>query len=90
MKGWLKQYILNQQFIPGVAGIFLNPFFIARSGLGKAMAHFVPQLSGRLLDVGCGTKPYRVLFNVTDYVGLDSDRESTRRRGAKASAPRRG
>lgn len=81
MKRWLKQYILNQQFFPGVAGIFLNPFFIARSGLSKAMAHFATQLSGKLLDVGCGTKPYRKLFNVTGYVGLDIDSESTQKRG---------
>ena len=81
MKSRLKQYILNQQFFPGFAGVFLNPFFIARLGLGKAMADFSPQLSGRLLDVGCGTKPYRLLFKVTDYVGLDIDTKSTRDRG---------
>lgn len=81
MKRGLKQYILKQQFFPSVAGIFLNPFFIARSGLSNAMAHFAPQLTGKLLDVGCGTKPYRKLFNVTGYVGLDIDSESTQKRG---------
>ena len=30
------------------------------------------QLKGRLLDVGCGNKPYRIfLKNVESYVGLD-------------------
>jgi SAM-dependent methyltransferase len=40
------------------------------------------QMRGRsLLDVGCGTKPYRNLFDVTKYVGLDVDSELTRSRG---------
>jgi SAM-dependent methyltransferase len=33
-----------------------------------------------LLDVGCGTKPYRSLFTVQEYLGLDIDSEVTRRR----------
>lgn len=82
MKSWLKQYVSKQQFSPSMGGIFINPFYLARSGLGKAMTDFAPQLSGRLLDVGCGTKPYRKLFGVTDYVGLDIDSEPTRKRGA--------
>lgn len=32
----------------------------------------LPYLSGRVLDVGCGEKPYRALFfQATDYVGID-------------------
>lgn len=27
--------------------------------------------SGRLLDVGCGTKPYRQLFGATEHIGTD-------------------
>lgn len=81
MKSWLKQYVRKQQFFPGVGGVFINPFYLARAGLGKAMADFAPQLSGRLLDVGCGTKPYEKLFSVTNYIGLDIDSETTRKRG---------
>jgi SAM-dependent methyltransferase len=81
MVNWLRQYVRRQQFVPGVAGVFINPFFIARSGLGKAIADIAPQLSGKLLDVGCGTKPYRKFFSVTEYVGLDMDGELTRKRG---------
>lgn len=76
-----KKYYRRQQFFPGIVGIFLNPFYFARAGLGDAMTELAPSLSGRLLDVGCGTKPYRSLFKVVDYVGLDIDSESTRKRG---------
>jgi SAM-dependent methyltransferase len=28
-------------------------------------------MSGKMLDFGCGTKPYRMLFKVIDYIGID-------------------
>jgi len=81
MISYLKTIYRRQMFFPGGLGLFINPFYFARSGLSKAMIDLAPSLSGRLLDVGCGTKPYRSLFNVADYVGLDIDSESTRKRG---------
>lgn len=39
-------------------------------------------LSGRLLDVGCGSKPYKSLFAVDAYIGLDIDSETARKREA--------
>lgn len=71
----------HQMFFPGLLGIFVNPFYFARSGLRDAMAEFAPMLSGRLLDVGCGTKPYRSLFTVDAYIGLDIDSEGPLKRG---------
>lgn len=69
---------LREQFFPGWLGIFVNPFYYARKGLVQALTRSANQLSGRLLDVGCGTKPYRELFATGDYVGLDIDSERTR------------
>jgi SAM-dependent methyltransferase len=68
-------------FFPGVAGVFMNPFYFARAGLCSAMKDFAPELSGALLDVGCGSKPYRTLFSVETYTGLDLDSEHTRQLG---------
>jgi SAM-dependent methyltransferase len=45
------------------------------------MAAAAPELHGRLLDVGCGRKPYRQLFQVDEYVGLEIDSVETRARG---------
>ena len=42
---------------------------------------FAPALSGRLLDVGCGSKPYKTLFHVDDYIGLELDSDESRKRG---------
>ena len=30
-------------------------------------------MKGRLLDVGCGSKPYKQLFDVEEYIGIDVD-----------------
>jgi len=76
-----KAVYRQQGFFPGLLGIFVNPFYFARAGLRDAMVEFAPKLSGDLLDVGCGTKPYRLLFTVDSYVGLDIDNEFTRNTG---------
>lgn len=77
----LKLIYLRQSFYPGWLGIFINPFYFARVGLCGAMIDFAPSLSGSLLDIGCGDKPYLSLFNVEAYVGLDIDSENSRKRG---------
>lgn len=79
MKAALLAWYRARQFDPGFLGLFVNPFFLARRRLRASMRSLAGNLSGRLLDVGCGTKPYRALFEVTEYVGLDIDSETTRR-----------
>ena len=71
----------RQMYYPGLLGLFINPFFIARRGLADAVRRNAPTLQGRLLDIGCGNQPYRELFGAVDYCGLDIDTEEARRRG---------
>lgn len=77
----LKRLYRRQAFFPGWMGVFVNPFYFARAGLAAAMTECSPALSGRLLDIGCGGKPYRELFNVDAYIGLEIDSEAARKRG---------
>jgi SAM-dependent methyltransferase len=79
MNGGLRARWREEQFDPGWLGLLVNPFYLARRSLRRAVAEFAPRLAGRLLDVGCGTQPYRALFAVQQYVGLDIDSEHTRR-----------
>jgi len=81
MMSRLKSYYRRQMFFPSCLGIVINPFYFARAGLRDAMIKLAPKLSGRMLDVGCGTKPYRSLFTVDAYIGLDVDSASSRQRG---------
>lgn len=60
----------------------LNPAFLPRRALWRAMEASAEIATGRLLDVGCGTKPYRSLFTqVSEYLGLELD--TLKNRGAK-------
>lgn len=78
---FLSRFLQRQAFFPTPAGLLLNPFYFARRGLAAAVSKHAAQLHGRLLDVGCGTKPYRTLFTVDAYVGLDIESETTRALG---------
>lgn len=76
----LRQWFASRQFNPGYLGAFINPFFLARRGLWREIREAGPQLAGDLLDVGCGTKPYRGLLNVSSYTGLEFDTPLARKR----------
>lgn len=67
----LKKYGKRQSFQPNALSIFLNPFYFIRKGLYKGIKKNAVKLKGKLLDFGCGRKPYRNLFNVDEYIGLD-------------------
>jgi len=71
MKQRLNSLIQQQGFNPGLLGIFINPFYFARKGLHQHIATFAPHLKGRMLDVGCGSKPYRSLFPASEYIGME-------------------
>lgn len=50
----------------------LNPFFFIRKGLFYNITQLAPRLSGRVLDFGCGAKPYRKYFTeCSEYIGCD-------------------
>jgi len=79
MMGWLRQYYLRQQFHPGLAGIWLNPFYLARKELRREVARLAGGVRGDILDVGCGRKPYQGLFTgATSYKGLEIDTPENR------------
>ncbi len=75
MPGKIKQIIQNNFFRPGWYSVLINPYFIARRGLHKQIKDFSSSqdFSGRkILDVGCGQKPYQSLFSGAEqYFGID-------------------
>lgn len=49
-----------------------SPYYFIRKFLLKKIAEYSKHLQGNLLDFGCGTKPYKSLFNhVNSYTGID-------------------
>lgn len=52
--------------------IFVQPFFFIRKGINKDVKALAPQCTGKVLDFGCGAKPYLGYFGHADeYTGLD-------------------
>jgi len=66
-----KHILKKQQFLPTYLGLLINPFYIIRKGLYTGIKKNSKYVQGKLLDFGCGNKPYESLFNVTEYIGLD-------------------
>ena len=55
-----------------LAQSWLDPRHIAKRSLARGMRGAAPRLTGRLLDIGCGVKPYRsMLRGVTCYLGIE-------------------
>ena len=74
----LKKLYKKEQFNPGLLGLFINPFYFARKGLYQNISSLIPRLYGRLLDIGCGSKPYEDLCGVDKYIGLEINDEGNR------------
>lgn len=69
---YLKNIYRKVIFGESLLGVFINPFYISRRGLLRSIRTLAKTISGgRLLDVGCGGKPYKKLFIVEEYLGLD-------------------
>jgi SAM-dependent methyltransferase len=71
-----------EQYDPGWLGLVANPFYFAQRGLRRELQPLLAQLTGEVLDVGCGRKPYRDLVPAACYVGLDVNTPATRALGA--------
>ncbi len=71
MKDKIIKTLKKEMFNPKLIGFFFNPFFIIRRGIYKSVKSNGKHLSGKLLDFGCGSKPYVELFSVSEYIGLD-------------------
>ena len=48
-----------------------HPFYFIRKGLVQHIKKNAPFLKGKLMDFGCGSKPYRSFFSVDEYIGVD-------------------
>jgi SAM-dependent methyltransferase len=61
---------ISKEFNPGLT----HPSYLIRNRLLKGIQQHAAQLQGKLMDFGCGSKPYKSLFsNITEYIGVDYD-----------------
>jgi len=72
----MKDLIKKEKFNPQIIGFFINHNFNIRRLLYKSLKKNSSVLSGKILDFGCGSKPYQHLFsNATEYIGVDYEIE---------------
>ncbi len=74
----IDKIIAKHKFTPGFAGIFFNHNYFIRKGLVDSIKEFSDEITGKVIDIGCGTKPYESLFNCEEYVGLEMDTPENR------------
>lgn len=67
----VRQWVRARAFSPGFLGILINPFFLLRRSLYVEISNVSRYVCGKVLDVGCGEKPYQELFSATCYVGVE-------------------
>jgi SAM-dependent methyltransferase len=79
----LKDILRRQSFQPGIAAVFFHPFFLIRYPLFKAIRQNAPALKGKLMDFGCGSKPYQNLFKVDSYIGVDVEQSGHNHQNSK-------
>lgn len=60
---------IDPQFNPSIT----QSNYLVRSRLLRSIKRLAPKLKGRMMDFGCGQKPYRSLFQVDEYIGVDYD-----------------
>ncbi len=73
MRKKLRLFLSKNLFQPSWYAVAFNPYFIARRHLYVAIQKFarVYAQEKKVLDVGCGNKPYRDLFATQEYIGID-------------------
>lgn len=72
MKNKIKKAQFDFSYPLNIIALFTNPFYFVRKNLYRNIKYFSKYLNGKLMDFGCGAKPYEKLFvNCTKYVGVD-------------------
>ncbi|MCE7863994.1 MAG: class I SAM-dependent methyltransferase [Bacteroidetes bacterium CHB5] len=81
----LRDLYRQQRFRPNfLLGMILNDQYLAKLGLHNFIKGNASRFSGSVLDVGCGWKPYRQLFNCSSYIGLDIQTNSQNKKTSSA------
>lgn len=58
---------VSKDFNPNITHVA----YLIRRRLLQSIVKYIPELSGSIMDFGCGSKPYKSLFTVNEYVGVD-------------------
>lgn len=78
MHNAVEDLLRCELFQPSPLGLLINPFYFDRKTLYQENKRMAAHVCGRVLDVGCGRKPYRSLVRCEEYIGLERDTPENR------------
>lgn len=68
----LRSHARVLQYQTSFLSFFVNQGFLLRRALWKEIRQYAKSAEGKILDFGCGSKPYETAFSACDsYTGLD-------------------
>jgi SAM-dependent methyltransferase len=71
-----NKIISRERFFPSIIGVFIFYAYFCRKNLYKNLKKYFDKVNGKMLDFGCGSKPYKSKFkNVNQYIGVDIENE---------------
>ena len=74
VKKWIFDSQFDFSFPLQYIAVFTNPFYFLRKNLYENIKVLSSRLNGKVLDFGCGCKPYQSFFSHCDeYIGCDID-----------------
>jgi hypothetical protein len=77
MYKFLSELVIKERFFPSYISVFINYNYFIRKSLLKTIVKYSDKITGKILDFGCGSKPYKSLFhNVIQYIGVDIENQS--------------
>jgi len=65
----------SKDIVPEFNPNITYPAYLTRNRLLKSIAAHAPEMNGILMDFGCGSKPYKSLFSVEKYIGVDFENQ---------------
>lgn len=69
-------HIYRERFSSSLISVFIFYGYFCRKNLYKCFKQYFYKVNGKVLDFGCGAKPYKSEFkNVNQYVGVDLENE---------------
>ena len=75
----LRQRYDTESFFSFMVGTVCYSFlFCLVKDLAKNVGDLAHRITGRTLDVGCGSKPYEALYSASEYIGLEYDTPENR------------
>ena len=67
----LRAIYRSELVYPSFLSVFINPFYFIRKGLWDGIKRNAHYMKGVMMDFGCADSPYRKVFHVDRFIGMD-------------------